>query len=194
MKEGHLPVINCTKCRAPIQGAVLSRQAPVHCSSCGTLLHVNIFPALFRNAPSGGTGESLATDDEATCFYHPKKKAVISCSACGRFLCSLCDVEFKDRHLCTSCLETGKKKNRIKDLENHRTLYDSIALTLAIAPMLFLWPSILAAPVVLFLVIRYWKSPTSLVRRTKARMIAALVLGILEIIGWSFALYIGVSS
>jgi hypothetical protein len=161
----------------------------VHCPSCGVLVQVDVFPALFREPLSGTSGETLLVDGEAGCFYHPKKKAVVSCSACGRFLCALCDVEFNDQHLCTSCLETGKKKHKIKNTENHRTLYDSIVLTLAVVPMLIIWPSIITAPVVIFMAIRYWNAPTSIIPRTKARLIVALIIGSLQTIGWSFFIY-----
>ena len=115
-----------------------------------------------------------------------QKKAVIPCSACGRFLCALCDVEFNGRHLCPACLETGKRKRKIKNLENHRTLYDTTTLFLAILPMVFcFWVTLLTAPMVLFLVIRYWKAPTSIVPRTKIRFVSAFVIASLQIVGWS---------
>jgi hypothetical protein len=162
----------------------------VPCPSCKEFIHVDAFPALLHVLLEGTSGESILTEDEAGCFYHPNKKAVISCSNCGRFLCALCDVEFNEQHLCTSCLEAGKKKRKIKNLENHRMLYDSLALGLAIIPMLlFVWPSILTAPIVVFLVVRYWKAPTSIIPRTKMRLIAALVIAVFQIIGWSIVMY-----
>lgn len=70
-------------------------------------------------------------------------------------------------------------------MENHRTLYDSIVLFLAIVPMLFIWPTILTAPMVFFMAVRYWKAPTSIIPRSKVRFIVALVLAGFQIIGWS---------
>jgi len=103
-------------------------------------------------------------------------------------------VEFDGRHLCTSCLETGKKKRKIKNLENHRTLYDSMVLFLAIFPMILFWPTILTAPIAIFLAIRYWNVPTSIIPRTKIRLIAAVVISGLQIIGWSAFIYPKVTS
>ena len=134
-------------------------------------------------------GEPLLLDNEAGCFYHPGKKAEVPCSRCGRFLCQLCDVELDDDHICPSCLETGKKKRSIKSLENHRTMYDSIALALALYPLLIFWITCITAPMVIFMVIRYWKAPSSIIPRTKIRFISAFVMASIQIAGWTAGLY-----
>lgn len=36
----------------------------------------------------------------------------------------------------------------------------------------------------LFVAIRYWNAPRSLVRRTRIRFVAAIVLAVLQIAGW----------
>ena len=86
------------------------------CPSCKALLRADVYPALYKSLPVGLSGEALYMDKEASCFYHPRKKAVIPCSACGRFLCALCDVKFNGNHLCPACLEKGKTKRKIKGL------------------------------------------------------------------------------
>ena len=183
-------MIYCTKCRSLIPVEAFNTPELISCPSCGSFIHVDVFPALFRRVLSGTSGETVMLDKEATCFYHPKKKAVIPCADCGRFLCSLCDVEFKGRHLCLSCMNTGKRKGRIRDLENHRTLYDTIALALAVVPMLLVWPSIITAPLALFMSIRYWGTPTSILRRTKIRLIISIILSSLQIISWTVVIYL----
>jgi hypothetical protein len=35
------------------------------------------------------------------------------------------------------CLETGKTKHKIKNLENHRVCYDKVALYIALISMIF---------------------------------------------------------
>jgi hypothetical protein len=156
------------------------------CPFCKSLLRVDVFPAMFREIPAGKSGEVLLEKREAGCFYHPQKKAVIVCSLCGRFLCDLCDVELNENHLCPSCLEKGRTKRKIESLEDHRTCYDKIALLIAIVPILGFWLTILTAPIVLFITIRHWKSPGSIVRKTKIRFIAAFVIASLQIAGWTF--------
>ena len=124
-------------------------------------------------------------EGEASCFYHPEKKAVLPCDSCGRFLCALCDLELHGQHICPACLKAGKQKGKIKQLENRRTLYDSIALAVALYPMILVWPSILGAPIALYIAIRYWNAPSSAVPRGKWRAILAIVLALLQIAGWT---------
>jgi len=154
------------------------------CPACGVPLHVEVFPALFRKTNAGQGGEAIMVEGESSCFYHPLKKAVLPCDGCGRFLCALCDCALDGRHFCPTCLETGRTKGKIKSLENQRTLYDSIALALAVYPMLIFYFTIITAPMALFVAIRYWKSPQSILRRTKIRFIAAIIISLLQIGGW----------
>lgn len=180
------PLVQCAKCRVPIpaDGSNQGRFAP--CPNCGTAVRVELFPAFHRPLPSGIDGEALVTDEEAGCFYHAGKKAVVPCAECGRFLCALCDCEIKGRHLCPACLDTGRKRGKLKELENQRTLYDNIALSLAIYPLLVFYLTVFTAPMVLFLSIRHWNSPTSLLPRSKLRFLIAMALASLQIAGWTF--------
>jgi len=179
-------VVSCTQCNAPLGKEMINTHRMTACPVCKTSLRADVFPAMFRKIPIGKSGEVLLEKSEASCFYHPQKKAVIVCSLCGRFLCDLCDVEFNEKHLCPSCLETGRTKRKIKSLEDHRICYDKIALLIAIVPMLGIWLTILTAPISLFITIRYWKAPGSIVGKTKIRFIVAFVIASLQIIGWTF--------
>lgn len=182
-------MIRCTKCSASLAHESFNTRTLRPCPSCGSLTRADIFPAVLKELPIGTSGQLLLTGREASCFYHPAKQAVVPCSSCGRFLCALCDVELNGRHWCASCLKSGSQRHRIKDLENHRTLYDSIALMLAIVPMFFWFCTIITAPLVVYLVIRYWKAPSSITGRTKIRLIAALLLAGLQIAGWTIWIY-----
>jgi len=177
-------VVSCTKCHSPVSKQLMNSTQLDACPSCNTLLRVDVYPALYRPLPVGLSGEKLHMDKEAGCFYHPRKKAVIPCSACGRFLCALCDVTFNGDHLCPACLEKGKTKRKIKNLENHRTCYDTIALLVATVPMLMYWFTILTAPLTIFLTVKYWNAPSSIIPRTKVRFVFAALIAGLQIIGW----------
>ncbi len=162
---------------------------PLPCPSCGTPVQALVFPAMFRELPTGTAGEKLLVADEAGCFFHPKKKAVVPCDACGRFLCALCDVDFNGRHLCPLCLESGQKKRKIKNLEKHRTIYDSIVLYMAVLPMFTVWLTLITAPLTIVMAIRYWKAPSSILPRTKIRFIAAMGIAALQVAGWTMFFY-----
>ncbi len=177
--------ITCSKCKVPLQDFLNAPDLTV-CPSCGVGMQIHVFPSLFRNLMPGQTGDTLLTDQEASCFYHPQKKAVITCEGCGRFLCALCDVELNEQHLCSTCLESGKKKGKLKNLENHRMVYDGMALTLAIVPLL-IWPfTIITAPAAIFVAIRYWKAPTSIIPRSKLYFILAILFAGLQVAGWIY--------
>jgi hypothetical protein len=184
--------LECPKCNTPLGEAQVNRPELAPCPGCGSLLQVEAFPALFRPVAAGREGERLLVETEASCFYHPQKKAVVPCEGCGRFLCALCDCELHGEHFCPACLEVGKKKGRIKRLENERTLYDSIALALAVYPLVVLvgiYFTCITAPMAVYFAIRYWNAPRSIVHRTRWRLVFALVFASLQIVSWVFVIY-----
>lgn len=178
-------LIQCPQCRAWLMEGVFNQPEFAPCPACGVSLQIEVFPALFRKTTAGHSGETLLVEGESSCFYHPQKKAVRPCDGCGRFLCALCDCEVAGRHFCPACLETGKMKGKIKSLDNQRTFYDSIALALAIYPMLIFYFTIFTAPMALYVAIRYWKAPQSILRRTRVRAVAAITIALLQIGGWA---------
>ena len=170
----NLRDILCPRCQAPLAEIDFNQSQLAPCPACAAPLQVEIFPALYRPVLSGREGEAVLIGTESSCFYHPQKKAVVPCEACGRFLCALCDVELDGKHLCPACLESGKKKKTIHSLEDMRMLYNRQALVLAVLPLFITG---LAA---IYVAARYWKAPTSLVRPMRWAMPVALVLGTLQ--------------
>lgn len=183
-----LSPVQCPKCKRPFD------QIPDwgNCPDCGSLLHIEVFPAFFAEKAAGQVGEVLMLEGESSCFYHPSKRAVLPCEACGRFVCALCDCELQGRHFCPACLEAGRTKGKIRNLEGQRTLYDTLALALAVLPLatVFFWfMSLFTAPIVIFICIRYWNAPRSIVHRSRARYVIAMILAILQIVGWGLGIY-----
>jgi hypothetical protein len=175
----------CTKCRMPLPDGVFNAGHRVTCPACGAGLEGAAFPALFRPVPATHAGETILAEGEASCFYHPRKRAALPCSACGRFLCQLCDVEIGDQHLCPACLEKEQQKGRLTQLETKRTLYDSAALSLSLLPLLA-WPvTLVTAPLAVYLAIYSWGKPSSIVPRTRIRAYLAITFGGLQIAGWA---------
>ncbi len=177
--------VTCTKCGYVLNETAFNQPDWTDCPACHVPLRVEVFPALFKETAPAQSSQVLVTEGEAGCFYHPHKKAVLPCDACGRFLCALCDVELNGRHLCPACLETGRKKGHLTHLDNRRTLYDSLALTLTLVPLLF-WPlTLITAPAALFIAIRFWNAESSVVRRTKIRLVLAIFIALIQIVGWA---------
>lgn len=180
--------LSCTKCGALLPPEFYNRPFFSPCPSCGIELQTLVFPALVRPI-TAASSEALAVEG-AGCFYHPQKKAVVPCDSCGRFLCALCDVEFNNQHICPACLDSGKKKGKITKLQNRRVRYDNVALALAIFPMLIFYFTILTAPLVIYMAIRYWNAPLGIVHRNgKVRYIIALIIASLQLVGWTVGIY-----
>src|SRR5262249_1600812 len=86
-------------------------------------------------------------------------------------------IELDGRHVCPSCFQSGASKT----LETRRTMYDTIALALSSFPILLFWPVFLTAPASLFLIIRRWQTPLSIVPRPKIRFVLAALFALAEI-------------
>ncbi len=185
-----METVFCSKCHRPIPSGSYNTPDLIPCPTCQVPIQVQVFPAFFRGLQPGKAADALG-DEQASCFYHPQKKAAIPCDYCGRFLCALCDVEMNGKHLCPVCLEAGKKKGKIVNLDRHRMLYDGIALRLALLPMITIWFTLVTAPIALYLAIRHWNSPRSLVRKGRIRFLLAMAISVLQILAWTvfFAFY-----
>ena len=180
----------CVHCKSPLLqratesgfSVTIGEMAP--CPACGVLTQVEIYPSFFQAETVGKAAEPLASSEEASCFYHPQKKAAVPCESCGRFLCALCDVELNGQHLCPNCIQTARNKGRLRNLENERMLYGSIALTLSVLPLL-IWPfTLISAPLAIYVAIRYWNAPQSLVSQNRIRNILALLFAVPQVVGW----------
>lgn len=189
----NTPQIECPSCRASLVEGVFNVSELTPCPNCRTPLQIEVFPALFRPVAVGRQAESVMLAGESSCFYHPQKKAVLPCDACGRFLCALCDCEVGGKHFCPTCLDAGRTKRKIKNLEQGRIRYDDVALSLAILPALCFWPSLVSAPIAAYIAIRHWNTPLSIVHRSRIRFVVALIIATLEIVGWVFFFYLMVN-
>jgi len=83
-------------------------------------------------------------------------------------------------------MATGLSKVAGHDVRSSRVAYDSIALTVALAPLLFFPITLLTGPVAIFLSLRYWKQPLALMHANRWRFLAAILIGLIEVggLGW----------
>ncbi len=180
--------ILCGACSFPMPAEGWNREDGVACPACRQRVQVLVFPALERPR-RGSAPESIAGDTEASCFFHPHSRAAIPCAECGRFLCNLCDIELDGRHLCPTCFQSGVSTNKIETLETRRTMYDSIALAMATLPAILIWPVLFGAPAALYLVIRRWRAPLSILPRTRVRFVLAALFALAEFAGIGFVIW-----
>jgi hypothetical protein len=152
---------------------------------CGRLLEWRVFPALLHPPPEADT-PATALADESRCFFHADRPAALVCEGCGRFICRLCDIRFEGRHLCATCIRAGMSKDRFAHLDRGRIRYDSLALSLALLPLL-IWPlTILTAPAAIGVVVFGWRKPRSLVAPNGWRFPVAAIVAALQVVGWTF--------
>jgi hypothetical protein len=155
------------------------------CPGCTRQFAAAVFPAFIRPAVTAAQPEKLVVEGEASCFYHPDKRASVPCTSCGRFLCALCDIVVGERHLCPACVETGRTKGRFLEFETSRTLWDTAALTIAVLPtILCFYISLFTAPTAIVVAVMGWKKPSSIIPRNRWRLWVAIVLGVLQIAAW----------
>lgn len=182
-------MISCEKCHTPIDINHINTTAFLPCTKCSSPLRTEIFPAAIRAQNTDAVPQTQVISDDAGCFYHPGKQAVVPCAACGRFLCSLCDIDMDGRHICFPCMETGNEKQTAQSLETHRFLPDGLAIRLSIFPPLsgfFSFFSCITAPFSIYYTLRHWKSPGSITPRGKKwRFIMTLLFSSAQIAGWT---------
>lgn len=183
--------VRCTGCHTPLAPALYNSGGFHECPGCSAPIRVEVFSALIEPPRLGAPSEEVLIDGEPGCFFHPTKKAVRPCDGCGRFLCNVCDIELGGRHFCPQCLESGKRKGKLQEIENRRTLYDSLALALATYPLLIFYFTLITAPFSIYIAIRYWKAPSSIIPRSRWRFVVALILASSELVGWA-ALFIAI--
>src|SRR5262245_25242709 len=184
----------CPKCRSALPGALCNTPAPVRCPACDAVIQVEVFPAHFQPATAGQSAEPIVEEGVSSCFYHEQKKAVTHCDVCGRFLCALCDVDFNGQHVCPACLQSGKQKGRLPQLESSRAVWDTAALLACLGPLVIwpvIWPvTIVTGPISIGLAILSFFKPGSIVPRTRVRAWLAIVLSLLQIGWWVYYFFL----
>ncbi|MBA4388306.1 MAG: hypothetical protein C0404_10020 [Verrucomicrobia bacterium] len=182
----------CPACRASLPWDTFNTPSLTTCPACQAGILAVVFPSLYRpTAVEPSPQDAAAVEGESTCFSHPARRAMAACEICGKFLCSLCHIRFGSQDLCTSCIESSTRKDKLKTTLNRRVRYDDKALALAVYPLLLFPLTMVTAPIALTISIWRWKAPASILGASRVRMAAAFVVSLLEIVAWlGFASYI----
>jgi hypothetical protein len=183
--------VKCCNCDFPLAAPMRSSSENVKCPICLQTNSIKLFQAALRPPEQGQNGETLTLDDDSSCFYHPSKKAVIACEHCGRFLCALCDIEMHGKRLCPTCVESGVTEGKLTELRSEVMFHDDIALSMAIFPMVFIWPTIISSIVTMaYVLFHSRKSFQTPYPRRKWRYFLAFLIAALQASGWA---YFGIS-
>lgn len=176
-------MITCTKCSNPASHAI-GAPTPVTCPRCNSPLLVEAFPRLLSGVAEEHRAEPITSGDQASCYYHPENRAEVPCDGCGRYLCAVCDLKLDDRHLCPSCLEHDRGTGLSHRLLRDRVLWDSIVLSLAVLPIFIIYCTVIGAPLAVAIGIRHFKTPTSLLPRSRIRLYLGLAIASIQIVAW----------
>lgn len=154
------------------------------CLRCETEFQFVPFPALTATRTQA-TAQAAVLAADSVCFFHAENRAEAICEGCGRLLCPVCAVPFDGRKLCPACIATGKSAGEAT-VVRERVLYDSIALALALIPLMIWVLTVVTAPVALGMTIYAWKKPGSLPRgSSKVRLVIAGVMSVIQIGAWA---------
>jgi hypothetical protein len=178
--------MRCPKCFLSLETAFFGSGAWVACPACRSRLSATFFPALTAppDAVTTASGER-ALEGEAVCFFHPEKRAELSCQRCGRFLCALCDVPFGGKHLCPSCLDSTK----LPELLGRRLVWGHLAMLVGILPLIGLitcfplwFMGMATGPAAIFIALWGWKKPPSIVHGYRRGFaILGIIGGVLQL-------------
>jgi hypothetical protein len=178
---GELNLLDCAGCRFEAGATVPTAANLAGCPHCGKKVAAYVFPAFVRAAAPAPVVGATVIGTESSCFYHAHKRAIVACDVCGRFLCDLCDVEADGEHRCARCIETAVKNT--KTTAEKYTYYDTIAIVVVVVGFLLSFAMIITAPIALYLVIRYWNTPISIMPRSRWRFVVAGILAVLQLGG-----------
>lgn len=156
-----IAAVSCPHCGGDV-APVESDTGWQSCPSCASRLQIRLWPVVLGKAKA-----AVALSDQATCFFHPDKAFQACCQRCGRFVCTLCDLQLGAEHICPACFERGRADSTTDagkaEWRSRDVLYDSIAVTLGWGWILF-WPVFLAAvPIAIVLHVKYRKAPRAYV-------------------------------
>lgn len=180
----------CVLCNHFMPLTPLSGNGASICPSCRRPVSIGIFPALLEGAEA--KPPTLPADPpaegEAACFYSPNRRATKECSHCGVLISDMWAAQWGSDTVCLKCLEHLRQQGKDERFQGSRVLWDNIALFLALLPfsVVFWWAVFLSAPASLFIGLRHWNSPRSLVPRGRARLAIAIVLALLQVGGLAF--------
>lgn len=151
--------VACPGCGGPITPAEAPNEWQI-CPYCDKRLQIRVWPVARQK-----TNAASALPEHATCFFHPENAFEACCQRCGRFLCTLCDLQLGAEHVCPTCFERGRTdiglRGATAEWRHRDILYDSIALTIGWGWVL-VWPFIVAAlPANIILHVKFRKAPRS---------------------------------
>lgn len=184
----------CPICRRLLSPSQWNSGEYTACPNCQAPTRTVVFSAMNRSAVSNPP--IPRAEAEAGCFFHPAARADNLCDSCGRFLCSLCTVQFGAQKLCPECIYQKRKQPSDLQLKDQAILFDNWALLLLTLPVLtfvYVYLGLAFSGVALALVIIGWKQQRTLTPRSRYRFLLAGVLALVEGVAWVALVWLAIS-
>ena len=185
-----MAIARCVYCNQPLQTAQIAMGGgQVRCPGCRKSGVVIPLPALLEDStPKPPPPPDPPGEGEAVCFYSPGRRATKECGHCGVLISDVWAAHWGSKVVCLKCLEHQREKANDSAFQSKRTLWDNIALALAVVPftVVFWFMIFITAPAAIFLSIWHWNSPRSLIPRGKFRLALALLIGLAQVGGGIF--------
>lgn len=195
--------VRCPACGYGMADALFLRSAAAICPTCGKEVRPTLLAALYKSplATPPSLPEEPPGPGETACFYNPARRATKCCDHCGVFVSDSWAAQWGGQTVCLKCLEELRAKSKDPRFEARRTLWDNIALGFAVGPWALavvfvativlygfaffcILLTVVTAPAAVFIALRYWNAPRSLVPRGHGRLVWALLLSLLQVGGW----------
>ena len=156
----------------------------VTCPLCAVPFMLRVYPAAAINGAPIPVADAARAEAQAGCFYHAGRPANVVCEECGRFICALCEIEYRNESLCPACVRRDIDQTTATEMVRSHVRYDKLVFYLAMAPLLF-WPlTIITGPAAVVMGMRYWNRPVSLVTTGRIRIAIAILAGFLQAAAW----------
>jgi hypothetical protein len=175
----------CPICRAPLSGETSSAEEFVPCGYCSSEITATKFPANLR--VSSDTPAEPVRNEDSPCFFHAENRAATVCDSCGRFLCTVCQVQTGSEVCCPDCIAKNRNEPSAPQFFDQTVLFDNIAVLLTFLSLLtgfYLVGGLLVALVSTGLIIYGWGRQRTIVKRSRLRFIFAAFLAAVQGIGW----------
>jgi hypothetical protein len=200
--------VRCASCQTPLTDKIFHGDTATECGFCGRTIRAFLLPKLYQSASAAPPSLPVEApaEGESTCFYSPNRKATKVCGHCGVFVSDAWAAQWGSETVCLKCLEQLRSKNVDQRFEASRKLWDNIALGMIVVPFvvaflllctligypfafMVLMLTLFTAPAAIFIALRYWNAPRSLVPRGRMRLVLALLFGVFLLCAWTAGIW-----
>jgi hypothetical protein len=125
----------CPRC-ADLLGDETRRTGSIVCPRCGLTFEATVFNPPQRKMKVVEVAQS-GPEGANACANHERNTAVTSCTRCGLYICSLCDMNVGSGSYCPSCFDRVRTEGSLAATTTRFRDYISMARAAAIAGLFF---------------------------------------------------------